>query len=124
MNLFRRTFIAAATGALAIAAAPASAQEVFPNKTIKIIVPFTAGGIVDSIARSIGEKLATKTGQLVEVAVHGGGVGAGTLLLQMLQNVGGTDCVLPVVDEIIQNQLAGLGIVAVAPCHGKRTLPF
>ena len=36
MNLFRRTFIAAATGALAIAAAPASAQEVFPNKTIKI----------------------------------------------------------------------------------------
>ncbi len=63
-------------------------------------------------------------GQLVEVAVHGGWVGAGTLLLQMLQNVGGTDCVLPVVDEIIQNQLAGLGIVAVAPCHGKRTLPF
>ena len=76
MNLFRRTFIAAATGALAIAAAPASAQEVFPNKTIKIIVPFTAGGIVDSIARSIGEKLATKTGQPVIVENKAGAGGA------------------------------------------------
>ena len=76
MNLFRRTFIAAATGALAIAAVPASAQEVFPNKTIKIIVPFTAGGIVDSIARSIGEKLATKTGQPVIVENKAGAGGA------------------------------------------------
>ena len=31
---------------------------------------------------------------------------------------------LPVVDEIIQNQLTGLGIVAVASCHESFTHPF
>ena len=40
-------------------------------------------------------------GQLVQIAVHRGGVGACALRFQMLQNVGSTHRVLPVVDEII-----------------------
>ena len=40
-------------------------------------------------------------GQLVQIAVHRGGVGACALIFQMLQNVGSTHRVLPVVDEII-----------------------
>lgn len=73
MTIARRTLLAVA--AAAFAAAPAFAQEAFPNKPIRIIVPFTAGGIVDSIARTIGEKLATKYGQpvIVENKVGAGG---------------------------------------------------
>ena len=63
-------------------------------------------------------------GQLVEIAVHSGRIRAGTLFLQMLQNIGGTDCVLAVVDEVIQNQLACFGIIPVTSCHEKATHPF
>lgn len=68
MNRHRR-LLAAGIGALCMAAAgPALAQgDAFPSKPIKIIVPFTAGGVVDSIARIIGEKLSTKYGQPVIV---------------------------------------------------------
>lgn len=58
------------------AAAPAAAQTDFPNKPIKIIVPFSAGGIVDSIARVIGEKLSSKYGQPVIVENKTGAGGA------------------------------------------------
>ena len=39
----------------------------------------------------------------------------------MFQNVGCTDRVLAVADEIIQDELAGLGVVAVASCHDADT---
>ena len=73
MTTIRRTLLAAA---LALAAAPAFAQEAFPSKPIHIVVPFTAGGIVDAIARVIGEKLQTKTGQPVIVDNKAGAGGA------------------------------------------------
>jgi len=69
----RRTLLAAA--ALSLAMAPALAQDAYPSKPLRIVVPFTAGGIVDSIARLIGEKLSTKYGQpvVVENKVGAGG---------------------------------------------------
>ena len=63
------------------------------------------------------------SGQLVEVAVDRRGVGAGTFRLQVFEDVGRADRVLAVVDEIIENQLPGLGIVAVTSCHCK-IIPF
>ena len=76
MTFSRRSLIAAIAGAFVIAGAPAFAQDAYPNKPIKIIVPFTAGGIVDSIARTIGEKMATKYGQPVIVENKAGAGGA------------------------------------------------
>ncbi len=76
MTTIRRTFLAAAAGALALGALPVSAQENYPNRPIRIVVPFTAGGIVDSIARIIGEKLSTKYGQPVLVENKAGAGGA------------------------------------------------
>ena len=61
--------------------------------------------------------------QLVEIPVDGGGVGAGALGLQMFQNIRRTDRVLPVVDEVIQDELPGFGVVSAATCHDIR-LPF
>lgn len=60
-----KSFIAAAV--LAAQVLPAGAQGDFPNQPIKIIVPFTAGGITDSVARSVGKKLADVLGQPVVI---------------------------------------------------------
>jgi tripartite-type tricarboxylate transporter receptor subunit TctC len=55
---------------LAIAACmpmPGLAQDAFPNRLIRIVVPFPAGGIVDVVARIVGQKLSEKYGQPVIV---------------------------------------------------------
>lgn len=74
MNITRRTLLAAST-AVALTM-PTWAQDAYPNKPIRIIVPFTAGGIVDSIARIVGEKLSAKYGQPVLVENKTGAGGA------------------------------------------------
>lgn len=40
-----------------------SAQENFPNKPIKIVVPYSAGGPADLLARGVAEKLGPRLGQ-------------------------------------------------------------
>ena len=43
--------------ATAVFAISAQAQSTaYPNKPIKLIVPFSAGGVVDSVGRIIGER--------------------------------------------------------------------
>ncbi len=73
-------------GALAFAlagAAGAQAQS-FPSKPITILVPVPAGGITDTIARIIGERMKTSLGQpvIVENVPGGGGTIAATRLLR------------------------------------------
>ncbi len=58
----------------------ASAQEAFPFKTVRIVLPQPAGGAVDLIARTLGEKLAPALGQPVIVENQpgaNGGIAAG-----------------------------------------------
>ena len=57
------------------AAAPALAQG-FPSKTITIVVPTSAGGGNDAIARTIGQKLGTLLGQTVIVDNRAGANGS------------------------------------------------
>ena len=76
MNALRALVLCAAAG---LAAIPAFAQPGFPNKVVKVIVPFPAGGSADVLARIVGEKLANKWGQAVVVenrAGAGGNIGA------------------------------------------------
>jgi tripartite-type tricarboxylate transporter receptor subunit TctC len=54
--------------------APASAQD-FPNKPIKLIVPFPPGGPNDIIARVVGAKMAELIGQPVVIDNRGGAGG-------------------------------------------------
>lgn len=61
-----------------VLAAPAQAQD-FPNKPVKIIVPYAAGGGTDIVARIVAQKLQEKWGPAVVVenrAGAGGNVGA------------------------------------------------
>jgi tripartite-type tricarboxylate transporter receptor subunit TctC len=68
----------AAILALAALAFPALAQSQaagYPNKTIKIVVPFAVGGIADTFARVIAQKLSDAWGQpaIVENKTGAGG---------------------------------------------------
>src|SRR2546425_5163815 len=64
----------------ALLAAPAAlAQQSYPQKPIRYIVPFPAGGIADVFARIIGGRIAEAWGQPVVVenrAGAGGNIGA------------------------------------------------
>ena len=75
MNFTRRTLaIAAAAFALAAPFA-AQAQAGYPNKPIRVIVPFAAGSTTDIIARAISDKMAQNLGQPVVVENRGGASG-------------------------------------------------
>jgi tripartite-type tricarboxylate transporter receptor subunit TctC len=49
----------------AIGLAPAFAQGGYPSRPLKLVVPFAAGGAVDVVARSVGERLGPQLGQPV-----------------------------------------------------------
>ncbi|WP_440106242.1 Bug family tripartite tricarboxylate transporter substrate binding protein [Acidovorax sp. BL-A-41-H1] len=60
----RRTWLgAAALAAAACTGTTALAQAAYPNKPIKVIVPFAAGGATDVLARVLAEKMAVGLGQ-------------------------------------------------------------
>jgi tripartite-type tricarboxylate transporter receptor subunit TctC len=55
------TLLAAA--ALAFALAQAGAQDKFPSKPVKVIVPYAPGGATDIVARIVGEQMRQSLGQ-------------------------------------------------------------
>src|SRR5258706_13210379 len=49
--------------------------QAYPNKAVRIVAPFPAGGSADVIPRIIGEKLSLKSGQPVVVENRPGAAG-------------------------------------------------
>jgi tripartite-type tricarboxylate transporter receptor subunit TctC len=72
----RRPLLATLALAALTATLPARAQDAWPTKPIKIIVPFAAGGTSDALARLLGQKLqeALKQTVIVENRAGAGGV--------------------------------------------------
>jgi tripartite-type tricarboxylate transporter receptor subunit TctC len=54
---------------------PAAAQDVFPSKPVKLVVPLAAGGGIDFTARATAQKLSDLIGQQVVVENQGGAGG-------------------------------------------------
>ena len=75
--MIRFTRLAAALSCVAaIAAAPgAFAQGGYPNKPIRVIVPFAAGSTTDIIARAITDKMSASMGQMLVIDNRGGASG-------------------------------------------------
>jgi tripartite-type tricarboxylate transporter receptor subunit TctC len=78
MKIFPRSRRVAAivvAAGVAASALPADAQT-YPNRNIRLIVPYAAGGTGDIVARLIGDKLAVALGQSVVVENRPGASGA------------------------------------------------
>jgi tripartite-type tricarboxylate transporter receptor subunit TctC len=71
----RMKFTLCAVLALACAAAGAQAQTAYPEKPVKIVVPYPPGGAVDQVTRRIAQKLTEQTGQSFYVENKAGATG-------------------------------------------------
>src|SRR5918992_2997936 len=99
------TFATAIAAGVAFAAAPlhAQAQQKFPSKPVRVVVPNPAGSQGDTLARMIAQKLSETWGQPVVVDNRGGGVGT----------VAGSTVVKAAPDGHTLLQTAGFAISAV-----------
>ena len=71
----RRLTLLAAAGLLLSLAVPAAAQSDYPNRPVRLIIPFPPGGSNDVVGRMIGEQLGKQLGKQVVVDNRGGAGG-------------------------------------------------
>src|ERR1700760_926816 len=79
MNPPRRYVLAASVAAL-LAVAPDAIAETYPSRPVTMIVPASAGGPTDAIARVLSERMTANLGGTVlvdNVAGAGGSIGVG-----------------------------------------------
>ena len=72
----RRIFLkGAAAGAAAIALPAAAWAQQYPNRPIRVIIPFSAGSTIDILGRIVTEPLAAALGQPIVIDNRGGAAG-------------------------------------------------
>lgn len=108
MKRFRSSLLAAAA---MLVATTAIAQE-FPNKPVKVIVPYAAGGLPDTMARLIGQHIGDSFGQQFIVENRGGAGG-----------ISGTDAVAKAPADGYTLLIADVGQLAINPFLYKK-LPY
>ena len=113
-NLFYTTFACLVLSAAAFVSSPSSAQtsEVWPNKPVRFIVPYVAGGASDITVRSIAQLLTTSLGQTMMVENKAGGGG----------NIG-TDFVAKAAPDGYTFLMAYAGPIAINP-HLYKNIAF
>jgi tripartite-type tricarboxylate transporter receptor subunit TctC len=80
MPISRRSLLTTLAAAPLASVLPRSAFAAYPDKPIRLIVPFAAGGNADLVARLVGEGMSPTLGQSIVVenrAGAGGSLGAG-----------------------------------------------
>lgn len=75
MNKFFHLSIALVAAGLACVSPIANAQDAYPSKPVRLVVPFPPGGSIDMVARLIGQKLSASLGQPVLVDNRAGASG-------------------------------------------------
>jgi tripartite-type tricarboxylate transporter receptor subunit TctC len=77
MNRSQCVALCALAGLAIIAVAgSARAQAQYPNQAIRIVVPYAPGGVPDTVARFVGQRLQGRVGQSVVVENRAGGNGS------------------------------------------------
>lgn len=69
----RRSFIRTLAAAPLLAAGRGFAQGAYPNRNIRMIVPFTPGGALDTVARAVAPMASERLGQQVVIENRPGG---------------------------------------------------
>ncbi len=98
--------------AIALCAAGAALAQDYPNKPIRVIVPYAAGGLPDTITRLIQPKMADSLGQQLVVENRGGAGG-----------ISGTEAVAKAAPDGYTVLVADVGQVAINP-HIFSKLPY
>jgi tripartite-type tricarboxylate transporter receptor subunit TctC len=75
MKFTRRATLACLSCLAALPPLLASAQGAYPNKPIRVVVPFAAGSTTDIIARAITDKMSQSMGQALVIDNRGGASG-------------------------------------------------
>jgi len=109
MRLFR--WLAAAAAGLALTLGGAAAQD-FPNRPIKVVIAFPAGGPTDFVGRIVSDKMKELLGQPVLIENKGGA--AGTI---------GADFVAKADPDGYTLFLTTVGAVALTP-HIRKQMPY
>ena len=76
----RMSLLACATCAISINAPDPATAEVYPSRPVTIVVPFSAGGPTDALARIVAEHMRVTLGRAVLIenaAGAGGSIGVG-----------------------------------------------
>lgn len=125
-----RAFVQAAlAAAVALATVPASVlAQSYPNRPIRIVVPFAAGGSTDAMARIVGQKMSEGLGQPVVIENRpgaAGGLGSEQVAkapadgYTLLMATTSTHAILPVANPKLGydavKDFAPVGLVARAP---------
>ena len=107
----RKTMLAiVVAGALATLASPAGAQDVWPTRPVTLVVPWAAGGPVDTVARIVAARMSELLGQQM-VIENVGGAGGMT----------GTARVAKAAPDGYTVLLSGSAVLAQNPLFHKRT---
>ena len=71
----RHHFLRSTLALLALAATGAAFAQAYPNKPVKVIIPFPPGGTLDFVGRTLAQKMSESTGQTFVVENRAGGNG-------------------------------------------------
>jgi tripartite-type tricarboxylate transporter receptor subunit TctC len=107
-----RNTIVAIVAALAALAAPAGAQETWPSRPVTLVVPWAAGGPVDTVARIISARISELLGQQLVIENVGGAGG-----------ITGTTRVAKAAPDGYTLLLSGSAVLAQNPAFHKR-MPY
>ncbi len=71
----RSAFLRLAVAALAAIVMTGASAQPYPNRPVRVIIPFPPGGTLDTLGRALAQKLAEQTGQTFVVENRPGGNG-------------------------------------------------
>lgn len=111
-QLRRRRLLAGGSGLALVAAAGSAwpqATPAWPGKTIRIVVPYAAGGPADVVAREIAQRLALDLKQSVVVENQGGAMGIPALSTVARAEPDGHTLLMPALGNVVLQPLLSKG---------------